>query len=590
MKLSQDQVKTILNNAPASADKKKILDGLINRGYELEGVDTAAAKQAMQPVKTGAVTDIKQAGKGIVEQFKKGAGKVQESIDAFSSGEQGLASTVLQTAGAGASAVSGAAGEAIKGGIKAVLPQGVQETVGNVLETAGEKVAETPVVQNMLAKYEELKRTNPEKARDIAGVLGLGELALDFVTGGTAKTATTATRKATGKAIETAANATTKAVKNAVPKAIETGSDVAMFAAAKTSGLQPDTISFILQNPDKYTDAVKQGITRSGVADDFFTVVQSKLDDVSGAGAGYDAIRQSGARVTAIDPDFLDKFFVREGFNVRNGVVTPTTKSATRDAREIARLQQFYDTWSPALRNESLDAEEILNLRKDIGALSDFDDTGKPAVSEVLARKIYSNVNDNIANKVPGLRELDNQFSPIKKEIEAIKKEFLTKDTDGNYTLKDTAINKIANAKGAGKDKTIARLESYMPGISEKIRVAKVLEDVDFATGRNVGAYLQGGLVAGGLVTGNIPMIVGGMLVANPKLLAKILAKVGKMSKNSTIKATDLANKIRSGAKLTTEEASMVKSISTLPKEDILGILGGAGAVGIEQELTSLEQ
>lgn len=47
MKLSQDQVNTILKNAPANVDKKVILDGLITRGYELEGVDTNAVKQRL---------------------------------------------------------------------------------------------------------------------------------------------------------------------------------------------------------------------------------------------------------------------------------------------------------------------------------------------------------------------------------------------------------------------------------------------------------------------------------------------------------------------------------------------------------------
>lgn len=44
MQLSKDQVNTILKNAPQGADKTKILDGLISKGYELEGVDTNQAK------------------------------------------------------------------------------------------------------------------------------------------------------------------------------------------------------------------------------------------------------------------------------------------------------------------------------------------------------------------------------------------------------------------------------------------------------------------------------------------------------------------------------------------------------------------
>jgi len=122
-------------------------------------------------------------------------------------------------------------------------------------------------------------------------------------------------------------------------------------------------------------------------------------------------------------------------------------------------------------------------------------------------------------------------------------------------------------------------------GISEKIRVAKVLEDIEYAKGRNVGAYLQGGLVAGGLLTANVPLIAAGLVVANPDLLAKLLVFVGKKAKISAEKAASIANKVRAGKTLTEPEANLVKSIGTLSKEELLDTLGGAAAVGVEQEL-----
>lgn len=45
--LSRDQVNVILNNAPAGVDKASILDGLIERGYSLEGVDTNQARNSI---------------------------------------------------------------------------------------------------------------------------------------------------------------------------------------------------------------------------------------------------------------------------------------------------------------------------------------------------------------------------------------------------------------------------------------------------------------------------------------------------------------------------------------------------------------
>jgi hypothetical protein len=49
MELTKQQVNTILQNAPSGADKTKILDGLVKRGYKLEGVDSNQVLKSLQP-------------------------------------------------------------------------------------------------------------------------------------------------------------------------------------------------------------------------------------------------------------------------------------------------------------------------------------------------------------------------------------------------------------------------------------------------------------------------------------------------------------------------------------------------------------
>lgn len=50
--LKKDQVNTILKNAPQGSDKKMILDGLIKRGYDIEGVDSNAIRQKLNATQT----------------------------------------------------------------------------------------------------------------------------------------------------------------------------------------------------------------------------------------------------------------------------------------------------------------------------------------------------------------------------------------------------------------------------------------------------------------------------------------------------------------------------------------------------------
>jgi hypothetical protein len=52
MDLSKDQVNKILQNAPQGADKRKILDGLIQRGYNIEGVDMQKQQNILQAKQT----------------------------------------------------------------------------------------------------------------------------------------------------------------------------------------------------------------------------------------------------------------------------------------------------------------------------------------------------------------------------------------------------------------------------------------------------------------------------------------------------------------------------------------------------------
>lgn len=45
MEISKQQMQTILRNAPAGADKKKIVEGLLDKGFTLEGLDTTQARE-----------------------------------------------------------------------------------------------------------------------------------------------------------------------------------------------------------------------------------------------------------------------------------------------------------------------------------------------------------------------------------------------------------------------------------------------------------------------------------------------------------------------------------------------------------------
>lgn len=229
MQLTRDQVKTILNNAPTGTDKKKVLDGLITRGYEIEGVDTNAAKldiqSRSQPVaqkEDGAVKEAVGDVTGIISDIGSSATKRSENIDAaqqrFNAGDQGLASTVLQTGGQLAGAGADAIGAAFKGATNIAFSDKTEKSITDVIGRFGAKVMADPNVQGLINKYNEL---TPEQQANVDATGGIVDLVSNFVGAGVATKAGTVAKQginagidATRAGVNTAIDATTQGAKS----------------------------------------------------------------------------------------------------------------------------------------------------------------------------------------------------------------------------------------------------------------------------------------------------------------------------------------------------------------------------------------
>lgn len=90
MNLSKDQVNAILNNAPSGVDKTEILDGLVSRGYSLEGVDMNQAQARVGQIEAQKTIETDQfeaePSKGFFEKARDvtvgflGGGKLAEGL------------------------------------------------------------------------------------------------------------------------------------------------------------------------------------------------------------------------------------------------------------------------------------------------------------------------------------------------------------------------------------------------------------------------------------------------------------------------------------------------------------------------------
>lgn len=125
-------------------------------------------------------SDIAETGSGIKGVIQKRGVKQREILDANAKGEQGFLSTVGQSATNLASSVMEVGGEVLKGGIKLFTKPSTEKKVSENLQSVGNKVMSAPEVQQWMQNLNDLKKSNPEMARNLIATMEGGAFLLEF--------------------------------------------------------------------------------------------------------------------------------------------------------------------------------------------------------------------------------------------------------------------------------------------------------------------------------------------------------------------------------------------------------------------------
>lgn len=327
------------------------------------------------------------------------------------------------------------------------------------------------------------------------------------------------------------------------------------FAASQVTGLEPGTIKTIAENPDQFSKQNMATIDRGSLGQTVQSSLQKRMAELKDTGEAYAPIRNSDT-VVKVSPNFLeDTIKETTGLDItKTPTETPKGQLPTidesgaptmepggkwqssaaakiRDASDVRAIQTFYNKYQPLFDSGKMTTNEYLNMRSDLADLSKFErQIGKSKPIEAATQIIRGKLNTALRPQVEGLSALDESFAKQSGELKTLSKGLV--DKNGNLT--DSAINKIANATGKGKDAVIARLEEISPGITKKIQILKAVEDVQHASGNKVGTYARGiGMagLGGGILTGNIPLMAGSiaeMILANPENATAIIRKYGQ--------------------------------------------------------------
>lgn len=321
------------------------------------------------------------------------------------------------------------------------------------------------------------------------------------------------------------------------------------FATSQATGLNPETISQIIKTPNAFSKTEAAMLDRGTLANQVKTAIDTRLADLSETGSLYQTIRESGA-VTSIPQGTLQSVLSKYGLKLDDaGKIIRDRASVPMKTGDVSALQDFLDIYG---KEGDLNANEFLNTRKAAAAIADFDAT-KSDIANKIGEDLYATLNDVARKKIDGLEALDAQYSPEVKLLKQIKKDYLAPDG----SLKDGAINKIANLTGKGKDKVVARLEQIVPDIKEQVNILKALEGIQVAEGQKVGTYFRSAMAGDGLITGNIPAIAVA-IIAQPSVAVPILRAYGKILGGVGDISEPIITKIKSGKTLLPKERTFV--------------------------------
>lgn len=346
----------------------------------------------------------------------------------------------------------------------------------------------------------------------------------------------------------------------------EKAGQVARGGVAQATGLNPETVKALIDNPELYTKTARQNLNRSAIASKVGTALDDLESQVSDTGAGYNAIRENTG-VTYVAPTFLSEALKPFNIKVQNGRIVTSAESTPLSTADITQLQKFVDDFG---NERFLTNNAFLNARTALSDMSKYDaqKTGRLQSVARTLREAYDAIGKE---KIEGLKNLDEQFAPLKQQFETLKKDYLTKE-NGEYVFKQGAVTKLANLDKVGRERILGRLEELVPDIGKEIKMLKVVEDIERASGIKVGTYGKGALLGAGLLSGGVVGAIISAILTSPEIAVPLIRGYG-LTKNQT--AQVLMNlRLMLGE---TKQSGMDLLQKEIPVEDMVNALTGKG-------------
>ncbi len=292
IKKAIEYAKTNPDTAFATELRKRIESGAMDAELTSAGIQPPKKQGAIANI----IQDVKETGAEIKETFNKGKEAVvaplEATMDRPTDDTLDSVKALGQSAGAGAGTLSSILGSLLKGGLKVLSPEGVEEGAEAVIQKVAKPIVESETVQNLVNKYNALSE---DQKMSVDGLLGVGSLITDFLGLGAGKAVKEVAKPVIKEGLEAIATTVAKtaddAVKTAkegadavIKKGVDVTSDVVdKFKPKKTP---EQAVGQVTQALPKDANAVGRAITKIDTAGvetyaDFAKKIKDSIPDLA---------------------------------------------------------------------------------------------------------------------------------------------------------------------------------------------------------------------------------------------------------------------------------------------------------------------
>lgn len=533
MYLDRNKTQSLIDAGKARGiSGEDVLNGLIERGYEPEGIDVAQARTMIASTKAQnegglaeTADDFKQIGSDVSAAITDRSAKLNTIDSAKNRGEQGAFRSFTQSLGQGAGMVSDTIGAVVKGVGKALLPESAERAVGEGFTKYAATIADKKISQEGTTLYQDLAAKDPALARDLETAMNFAFLAGDVGGAGVLARPVSTIAKGTAEVVGDAVQATGKvtAKAGAVPG----------FAASEVQGALTGTSGETIRQAfdaarrggdelRAYTDALRKQTT----PEQLVNKMREATDTVKGEnsarfGEMIDQIGDAPVSTTGLVPEST-KDLARLGVQVGSDGKLDFSGSKFRTVPEAQKkLQAAYD--EVLSLGEEQTVKGVDTSRQALSALLLTGDDASARTANLAITNMIDRVR-TAGKQVDGYSQALEQFGENAEFLDEISRAL----SAGDKATVDTAYRKLATSLKTNNEQRMALLKELDEATGGYLLSSIAGQQLSEELPRGLFRQIAAGLAVGGVATGGVSAaMLPTFLFASPRAAGEVLRALG---------------------------------------------------------------